>query len=134
MAGFATAGLLLKGTNGTSQTIPGTQSITGSGADKPLIEVTALSDTSRQYLSGMPGLGEFAFDIAWDPAHAMHAWLSTQYESSSATPAFNIICPDSGSADIAFSGPLTKRDFNFGRDDFGKLSFAVRVNSLTITP
>lgn len=134
MAGFATAGLQLKGNNTTLTLIPGVQSITGSGADKPLIEVTALSDTSRQYLSGMPGLGEFAFDIAWDPAHAMHTWLSSQYESSSATPAFEIVCPDVGAAAIAFSGPLIKRDFNFGRDDFGKLSFACRVNSLTITP
>lgn len=134
MAAFSTAGLLLKGTNSTSQTIPGVQSITGSGADKPLIEYTALSDTSRQYLGGMPGLGEFAFETAFDPSNAMHQWLSTQYESASATPSFNIICPDAGAADIAFSGPIIKRDFNFGRDDFGKASWAVRVNSLTITP
>lgn len=134
MGAFATAGLELKGTNSTSQLIPSTQQITGSGADKPLIEVTALSDTSRQYLGGMPGLGQFDFEIGWDPANTMHQWLRTQYESTSATPTFNIICPDAGDADIQFAGPVIKWDFNFGRDDFGKVANAVRVNSMTITP
>lgn len=135
-AASATAGTQLQINDTTYKLIEGVQSISGPTAAKTTIETTALSDTAKKFVAGMPDYGEMTVELAWDPADAVHQVLQTKFATANATADFKIICPDAGAAEIAFTGAsVVGFPFAFEKDSFLKRTVTIKLSgNVTITP
>lgn len=134
MAQFATQGSKLQLEIATVFTdVPGVEGLDGPGGDKEEIEVTAISDTVKKYLSGLRDEGEVSFNLFYDPANAVHAAIKSNYDASGNTvAAWKIICSDAGNAEIAFSGYVKTFRFAFQKNTAGMASVAIRVTGAAI--
>lgn len=104
-AASTTAGTQLKlDISSTYTNVPGVQSIQGSGAQKTKVEYTALSDTGKKFLGGIPEYGQLAIVLAWDPADTVHQAILTAAQAANSTSNIKVICSDTGAAEVAYTG------------------------------
>ncbi len=99
------------------------------------VETTHLASTWREFLSTIPDGGEVAFTIEYDPGATTHASLWTAFQGG-ALEGWQVVFNDAGDAVVAFSGILTK--FNFDEvavDNVVTASLTVKISgAVTITP
>jgi hypothetical protein len=137
MAQYATQGTQLQLEIATVFTnVPGVEALDGPGGDKEEIEVTAISDTVKKYLSGLRDEGEVSFGLFYDPANAVHAAIKSNYDASGNTVVnWKIILPDDGAAEIAFSGYVKTFRWNHQKNTAGMANVAIRVTGpAVVTP
>ena len=115
--------------------VPGVTSLSFSGAQKNEVEYTAISDTAKKYKGGKPDYGSCTFDLAWDPADAVHQYLLARFNSAGSTDTWGLTCSDTGAAAIAFSGSLMEWNMSFEKDNIAKVSCRTKLSgAMSVTP
>lgn len=136
MARYSTAGTTLgRGTvAGTYTTLNNVSSISISGASKEQIEATALNDTARQYVDGLPGFGQVQVSVFWDPADVGHQALAADFAASNVSRFWKITHPSAGTVgDMTFEGPVVGFSASKAPNGVDVHEFTIQVNgSITI--
>lgn len=132
-----TAGTVFKlKITGSYTAVSGVLSIQGSGAQKTKIEYTALSDTGKKYLGGIPEYGELAIEVAWDPGNAEHQALLTAAQTPNSTSDIQILCSDTGAATVEYTGGyFDAPQLGWDKDAMNKITFKyVCAGAPVVTP
>lgn len=133
---FATAGTDLQvKIASTFTSIPGAEGFDGPTGTKEQIEVTALKDTAKKYVAGMPDYGEITFNLFWDPADSTHQYLLTSYQTANKTEDFKIVASDAGAAEATFQGQVTGFKWSFQKGAACMVAVTIKVSGdVTVTP
>jgi hypothetical protein len=136
MGFFAVAGSKLQVSISSVFTdIPGIENLQGPSGSKEEIDITAINDTAKAFIGGMPDFGQLTFKMAWDPANAAHQYLLTRYNTANVTDSWKIVCSDSGLAEIAFSGAVTGFQWDFSRGAAASVNVTVKISgAATVSP
>jgi hypothetical protein len=117
------------------QSIPGAEGIDGPTGSKEQIEVTALKDTAKKFVAGLPDYGEVTFNLFWDPADSTHQYLLTSYQTANKTEKWKIIASDAGAATAAFDGQVTGFKWSFQKGAAATVAVTIKVSgNVTVTP
>jgi len=137
MAAYATQGTLLQlSISSVFTTVPGVEGLDGPGGDKEEIEITAISDTVKQFLSGLRDEGEISFGLFYDPANAVHTAIKANYDTAGNTAAaWKIVLPDAGAAEIAGNAYVKSFRFSHQKGSAGMAQVTLRcTGNWTVTP
>lgn len=132
MANYHSKGTLLKMGDGASPetftTVGQVQDISGPSLSLGTVEVTNHSSTAREFVADILGGGEVSFEIVYDPNLATHKNASGGLLYALAQKQrknWKLTLPSSPSADIAFTGWVTK--FESAAPVEGKLAAKVTI-------
>jgi hypothetical protein len=133
---FATAGTDLQvEINSVFTPIEGVEGLDGPTGSKEQIEVTALKDTAKKFVAGMPDYGEVTFNLYWDPAEAAHQYLLTSYQTANKTEKWKIVASDAGAATATFDGQVTGFKWSFQKGSAAMVAVTIKVSgNVTVTP
>lgn len=114
---------------GTAYTnIPGVTSFSLEGGTKPAIDVTAISDTSKQYVQGTPDSGTAQMDLAWRPTDSTHVALKTSFDNASGpTDQFKVYLKDTDNSKAYFNAQVNAWSANLARDSAGTVRVSAKL-------
>jgi len=116
-------------------TIKGVEGFQGPTGTKPSIDVTAIDDTSAQFVSGLPDYGEVRFRLFWDPDEATHAQLLASFQATDSSDDFKIVAANDGAAAGTFTGEVTGWQHDFSRGAAMTVEVTVKLTgAITWTP
>ncbi len=132
MARYSTAGMTLqRSTDGTTYvTVAQVASYEITGAAKEQIEATALNDTARQYVDGLPGFGQMNMSLFWDPSDTGHqALFNADFSATNVSRYWKLTHPASGTTgDMTFQGPVVGYSQSRGANAVDTASFTVQIS------
>lgn len=106
--------------------IPEIRTIGGPDGSAPLIDVTDLNSTAREYLLGLKDEGSFELGILYIPANAVHSALRTAW-SNRTSLRFRITFVDTGTTVWEFTGYVQNFRGQMGVDQAVEATLTIKV-------
>lgn len=128
---FAVAGTKLQMSTASPvsyTTIRGVEGFQGPTATKPDIDVTAIDDTSAQFLAGIPDYGTVSWDMFWDPTEANHAALKDAFDTVGSVTYFKILNPNLSASFQTFSGEVKGFEWDYSKGGAVKVKVSVKLS------
>src|SRR5690349_6006873 len=112
---FSAQGTVVKRGNGATvevfTNIPEIKNISGPTGSSDLLEATNLDSTGKEYVAGLPDSGEIRLTLNWDPTHAQHQGLYSDW-SNRTKRNFRVIFSDTGAAQLDFAALVTNYELS----------------------
>lgn len=122
---------------GAFNAIPGVDSISGLGADKPLVRVTDFDSTAEEYIGGLADGKEFSLDVNLALGDTVQQQMVDDAEPSSGVDLrkFECVVTDgTDTATLAFSAVPLGSDWLPSYDDRNKKQFRYKISGdITLT-
>lgn len=107
--------------------IPEIVSIGGPDGQSPLIDVTDLDSTAREFLLGLKDEGAFSLEMFYIPQNAVHQTLRNAW-SNRTTMQFRVTFADSTTTVWEFSGLVTGFQQTAGVDQALKATVGIKIS------
>lgn len=108
--GYHVAGATLqRSTDGVSYvTIDNVQGLTITGGNKDTVETTAIDDSVKRFVDGLPNFGQLQVRLADDPGKTTHQNLLADYGTSNTSRYWKMTHPHATgtTGDLTFQGPV----------------------------
>lgn len=112
-------------------TIKGVSGFQGPTGTKGTIDVTAIDDTSKQYLADLPDYGNITFDLFWSYEDTNHIALKTAFDTVGSTTYFQILAgtgtPGAGGTG-ACQGEVTGWEHDFSKGNAMTVKVTVKLS------
>lgn len=107
--------------------IPEIKTISGPDGSAPLIDVTDLDSTAREYKTGLKDEGSFQLTIMYIPTNAVHITLRDAW-SDRTTMRFRVTFADSGTTVWEFTGIVQNMSGNINIDSVVESNITIKIS------
>ena len=111
--------------------IDGVETCSPLSRSKEQIDSTNFGSAGRQYIQGMESIENIDMSLQFNPAHAPHAGLLTDYAAGT-DQTFQIVKPFGVSRTATFTGKVIKAEETAGYNDKMMLNVTIAVNTSSL--
>lgn len=112
-------------------TIPGVSGFQGPTGSKAQIDVTAIDDSSKQFIADLPDYGNVTFDLFWRFGNTYHQALKNDFDTVGSTSYFKVLAgsgtPGTGGTGY-FQGEVVGWEHDFSKGNAMTVKVTVKLS------